>query len=192
MIERSEGITEPDERFLQISSAIESIAAELVEIGQLRQGQLMVLGVSTSEVAGFHIGTSGTQEIAERLYQGLESIKTRFGIELAFQCCEHLNRALVVEAAYAERNGLDPVSVVPAPGAGGAMAAFAYRNMSSACVVETVRAHAGIDIGDTLIGMHLRPVAVPARPTLRTIGSAHVTMAYTRPKLIGGTRAVYE
>jgi uncharacterized protein (TIGR01440 family) len=129
--------------------------------------------------------------VAASLFRGLAQAQQRFGFALAFQCCEHLNRALIMERETMERFALDEVSVVPAPKAGGAMAAYAYRHLQEPCVVEAVRAHAGIDIGDTLIGMHLRPVAVPLRPSIRTIGGAHVNMAYTRPKLIGGARAVY-
>lgn len=182
---------EASEMMQQIANDVEALAAELVTAGKLSAGQLIVIGASTSEVAGQRIGTSGTEGIAACLYQGLERVKAQYAVEFAFQCCEHLNRALVVEQAYMERSGLEQVSVIPVPGAGGAMAAYAYRQMKSPCVVEAVRAHAGIDIGDTFIGMHLRPVAVPVRPVIRTIGAAHVTMAYSRPKLIGGARAVY-
>jgi uncharacterized protein (TIGR01440 family) len=174
-----------------IAGQVETITRELVEKAKLGPGRLLVVGVSTSEVIGEHIGTSGSQEAAEQIFLGLQKVRSDAQFELAFQCCEHLNRALVVEQAYAERAGLELVSVVPVPKAGGSMAAFAYRHLPDACVVEEVRAHAGIDIGDTLIGMHLRRVAVPLRPSVRTIGSAHVTMAFTRPKLIGGARAVY-
>lgn len=175
----------------QIAQDTELVAEQLVQIGKLSAGQLIVIGVSTSEVAGQRIGTSGTEEIAAQIYRGLKRVKDRYSIELAFQCCEHLNRALVVERHVAERYSLDPVSVIPIASAGGSMAAYAYKQLDGPCIVESVRGHAGIDIGDTLIGMHLRPVAVPVRPTIRSIGAAHVTMAYSRPKLIGGARAVY-
>jgi uncharacterized protein (TIGR01440 family) len=114
------------------------------------------------------------------------------GIRLAIQCCEHLNRALVVEGLTAAVYGLEIVNVIPVCGAGGALAAEAMRIIPGAVVVENIRANAGIDIGETLIGMHLKAVAVPLRLTTRTIGQARVTAAKTRPKLIGGPRAVYE
>src|SRR5690606_9163932 len=109
-----------------------------------------------------------------------------------YQCCEHLNRALVVERTAAERYGLEIVHAVPVPRAGGSMAAFAYKQLERPCLAESIQAHAGIDIGDTFIGMHLKRVAVPIRPSIATSGEARVTMAFTRPKLIGGARAVYE
>lgn len=182
-----------EERAVHSSIALEvaAIAEELIKAGNLRPGQLLVAGVSTSEVLGQRIGTAGTLGAAEAIYAGLEQAAGKYGVQLAFQCCEHLNRALVVERETAERLLLEEVGVIPVPKAGGSMAAYAYQQMKQPCVVEAVRAHAGIDIGDTLIGMHLRPVAVPVRPTIPRVGAAHVTMAYSRPKLIGGPRAVY-
>jgi uncharacterized protein (TIGR01440 family) len=177
--------------YARITRDVETIAQELAVKSDLKPGKLLVVGVSTSEVAARPIGTSGSDRVAESLFLGLAQVKQRFGFAIAFQCCEHLNRALVMERETMERFTLDEVSVVPAPKAGGAMASYVYRHLQEPCVVEAVRAHAGIDIGDTLIGMHLRPVAVPLRPSIRTIGGAHVNMAYTRPKLIGGARAVY-
>jgi uncharacterized protein (TIGR01440 family) len=184
----------PEERvldYVRITRDVETIAQELAVKGDLKPGKLLVVGVSTSEVTARPIGTSGSDLVAASLFRGLAQAQHRFGFALAFQCCEHLNRALVMECETMERFALDEVSVVPAPKAGGAMASYAYRHLHEPCVVEAVQAHAGIDIGDTLIGMHLRPVAVPLRPSIRAIGGAHVTMAYTRPKLIGGTRAIY-
>jgi len=175
----------------QLETSVAANLRELADAGQLQPGQLLVIGTSTSEVLGQRIGTAGAVEVAERLYAGVMQVCAERGLLPAFQCCEHLNRALVVSAQTAERFALDPVSVVPVPKAGGSMAAWAYRHLPDAVVVEQMRAHAGIDIGSTLIGMHLRPVAVPVRPSIRMIGGAHVTMAFTRPKLIGGVRAVY-
>jgi uncharacterized protein (TIGR01440 family) len=181
-----------DEARLQsIAADTERCVRELAEAGGLKAGQLLVVGASTSEVAGRRIGTSGSGEVARAIFEGIEAARRDIGFHPVFQCCEHLNRALVVTREVAERCGLTEVSAVPIPGAGGAMAAYAYRHLPDACLVESVQAHAGLDIGDTLIGMHLRPVAVPVRPSVRTIGEAHVTMARTRPKLIGGARAVY-
>ncbi|GAA5346623.1 TIGR01440 family protein [Planifilum fimeticola] len=166
---------------------VEDLLAEM----PLSDRHLLVVGVSTSEVVGRRIGTSGSDEVAKAIYDGIVRVQEREGFHLAFQCCEHLNRALVVTRAAMERFGLEEVSAIPVPKAGGAMAAHAYRRMEEPVLVERVVADAGIDIGDTLIGMHLRPVAVPVRPSIRQIGQAHVTAAKTRPKLIGGARAVY-
>ncbi|WP_192043402.1 TIGR01440 family protein [Paenibacillus lycopersici] len=175
----------------QLTKDVETVVRELAQAAGLRQGQLLVVGVSTSEVLGERIGTSGTPETAEAIYAGIEAVRRDIGFHPVFQCCEHLNRALVIEREAAERYGLELVSAVPVRKAGGSMAAHAYRALPDACLVETVQAHAGIDIGDTFIGMHLKRVAVPVRPSIRSIGSAHLTMAFTRPKLIGGERAVY-
>jgi len=167
------------------------IATEVAAAGGLSAGAMLVVGASTSEVLGSRIGTAGATEVAEALFAGLQRFRADTGCYVAYQCCEHLNRALVVEREAAERYGLEPVTVVPVPKAGGAMAAYAYRHVPEAIMVEEVRAHAGIDIGETLIGMHLRKVAVPFRPSVRRIGEARVNAAYARPKLIGGARAVY-
>ncbi|AJY74575.1 TIGR01440 family protein [Paenibacillus beijingensis] len=175
-----------------LAAQVETIVRELAAAGNLAAGELLVFGVSTSEVLGRRIGTSGTLEAAEGIFAGMEAARRDLGFIPVFQCCEHLNRALVLERSAARQYGLEIVSAVPVPGAGGSMAAYAYRHLQDACLVETVKAHAGIDIGDTLIGMQLRPVAVPVRPSVRTVGEAHVTMAMTRPKLIGGARAVYK
>ncbi|WP_028608314.1 TIGR01440 family protein [Paenibacillus harenae] len=175
-----------------IAVQVETIVRELIEAGGLAAHQLLVIGVSTSEVLGKRIGTAGTLETAEQIYAGVEAVRREVGFIPVYQCCEHLNRALVVDRTAAERFGLELVSAVPVPKAGGSMAAYAYRQLESPCLAEAVQAHAGIDIGDTFIGMHLKRVAVPVRPSVRSIGEAHVTMAFTRPKLIGGVRAVYE
>ncbi|TLS50509.1 TIGR01440 family protein [Paenibacillus antri] len=166
-------------------------AMETAQAGGLTAGRLFVVGVSTSEVLGSRIGTAGASDVAAALFDGLQRFRRETGIYVAYQCCEHLNRALVVEPDAAERYGLEPVTVVPVPKAGGAMASYAYRNVQGAVMVEEIAAHAGIDIGETLIGMHLRKVAVPFRPAVRRIGEARVNAAYARPKLIGGARAVY-
>lgn len=156
-----------------------------------KPGQLLVVGCSTSEVIGEKIGTAGSLEVAEGLFRELVMFAQRAGLKLAFQCCEHLNRALVVERSVQERFHLEEVSVIPVPEAGGSMATVAYRNMELPVVVEFIKADYGIDIGDTFIGMHLKHVAVPVRVQHPTVGNAHVTLAKTRPKLIGGERAVY-
>lgn len=156
-----------------------------------RSGLILVVGCSTSEIRGETIGTGGSEEVAAVVLQALREETSRSGGRLAIQCCEHLNRALVVERETMETYGLEEVSVVPVPHAGGALAAQAMQDFEDPVVVESVSAHGGIDIGATLIGMHLRRVAVPLRLQQRTIGRAGVTAAWTRPKLIGGARAVY-
>lgn len=177
---------------LKCEQELEAILTEFKEQAAFKQGQLLVIGCSTSEVIGERIGTSGTVEVAEMIYRCMKKLQEETGIALAFQCCEHLNRALVVERAVAEEKRLDEVSVVPVRTAGGAMATYAFGAMDDAVVVEFVKADAGIDIGNTLIGMHLKHVAVPVRVKQKSVGQAHVTLAKVRPKLIGGVRAVYE
>jgi uncharacterized protein (TIGR01440 family) len=169
----------------------EQILTEFGEQVDLGEKKILVVGCSTSEVAGGKIGTSGTLEVAGMLFSVLKKFQAETGVALAFQCCEHLNRALVVERETAESHFLEPVSVVPVRKAGGSMATYAFEHMADPVVVEFIKADAGIDIGDTFIGMHLKHVAVPIRTSTNSIGNAHVTMAKVRPKLIGGERAVY-
>ncbi|WP_299093427.1 TIGR01440 family protein [uncultured Metabacillus sp.] len=156
------------------------------------KGDIVIIGCSTSEVIGEKIGTAGSEDVAKMIFDTLATFKEETGVQFAFQCCEHLNRALVIERSAAKVNGFEEVTVIPVRKAGGAMATYAYQHMENPVVVEFIKADAGIDIGDTFIGMHLKHVAVPLRSTIKQIGSAHVTMAKTRPKLIGGARAVYE
>ncbi|WP_311080375.1 TIGR01440 family protein [Paenibacillus polymyxa] len=176
---------------ISLEAQTASIVREIAEAASLKAGRLLVIGASTSEVAGSRIGTAGALDVAQQVLFGVESVRREYGFDVAFQCCEHLNRALVVERSLLERLGLMEVAAVPVRTAGGSMATVAYRSMDDACLAANVQAHAGIDIGETLIGMHLRPIAVPFRPSLRWIGEARVTAAFTRPPLIGGQRAVY-
>ncbi|SMF66843.1 TIGR01440 family protein [Paenibacillus uliginis N3/975] len=168
-----------------------TIMRELAEAAGLRAGKVLVVGTSTSEITGRRIGTGGVLETAQQVLNGIAEVQAEFGFDTAYQCCEHLNRALVVERKLLERLGLTEVAAVPVPKAGGSMASAAYRSFDDPCLAESISAHAGIDIGETMIGMHLRRVAVPFRPSIRYIGKARVTAALTRPKLIGGERAVY-
>lgn len=168
-----------------------TIVRELAQAAGLGRGRILVIGTSTSEIAGRKIGTGGALETARQVLNGIEEVQAEFGFHTAFQCCEHLNRALVVERELLEHLGLTEVAAVPIPHAGGSMASAAYRSLVDPCLAESISAHAGLDIGETMIGMHLRPVAVPFRPSIRYIGEARVTAALTRPKLIGGQRAVY-
>lgn len=176
-----------EEITLKLSQALD----ELQEEAKIPAGGLLAVGTSTSEVKGEKIGSAGSTEIAAAIWDVLKSFSEKHNVYLAFQGCEHINRALTVPREYAERERLSPVAVVPVPQAGGSMAAFAYKQMTDPVVTETVEADAGMDIGDTFIGMHLKPVAVPVRTSVKTIGDAHVTYARTRPKLIGGARAEY-
>lgn len=167
-------------------------AQELLDAAALPPGHILVVGCSTSEVQGEKIGSAGSTFVAAAILTALRRVCQRYGVFLAVQCCEHLNRALVVERQAAERYNLPEVRVIPVPHAGGALAAQAMLDFVAPVVVENIAAHAGLDIGCTLIGMHLRPVAVPVRLAHHTVGQALVVAARTRPKLIGGARAVYE
>lgn len=165
-------------------------AEEICEIAKLKKGQILVVGCSTSEVCGDKIGTNSNVEVAKALFSGLYGVLQSKGIYVAAQCCEHLNRAIVVEQEAVPFE--EYVNVVPKPKAGGSLATTAYQTFSHPVVVEEIKADAGIDIGFTLIGMHLKKVAVPVRLQNNRIGEAFVTAARTRAKFIGGERAVYD
>ena len=168
------------------------IAKEIIEIAKLKKGNLFVVGCSTSEVLGGKIGTYSSPDAAKLVFAGIYKATQEAGVYLAAQCCEHLNRAIILEAEAAEKYGYDEVNVVPQPKAGGSFATTAYHTFSQPMAVEHIKAHAGMDIGDTLIGMHLRDVAVPVRTSQNKIGEAHVVCARTRAKFIGGIRAMYD
>jgi uncharacterized protein (TIGR01440 family) len=164
--------------------------AEIIEKASLGKGDILVVGCSTSEIIGDRIGTNSAPEVAAEVFDALYSSAKKSGVYLAFQCCEHLNRAIVIEREAA--SGLEIVNAVPQPKAGGSMATAAYKAFGDPVVVEHIKADAGIDIGLTLIGMHLKSVAVPLRLENNRIGEALVVAARTRPKFIGGARAVYD
>ena len=164
---------------------------ELLEAAKLMPGELLVVGCSSSEIVGQRIGRGSSLEAAEAVYDGIAPILSGHGILLAAQCCEHLNRALIVERSTAERYGWEPVNVRPWAHAGGSFATTVWEHMAQPVALEHIRAHAGLDIGDTLIGMHLREVAVPVRLSIKKIGEANLVCARTRPKFIGGERARY-
>lgn len=166
-------------------------ACELLEIANLKAGSLFVVGCSTSEVIGGKIGTASSPETAQAVFTGIYRAVKEHDIYLAAQCCEHLNRALILEAEAALKYGYEEVNVVPQPKAGGSFSTAAYHTFKKPVAVEHIKAHAGMDIGDTLIGMHLKDVAVPVRISHKTIGEAHLTCARTRAKFIGGIRAAY-
>ncbi|MBQ8344001.1 MAG: TIGR01440 family protein [Clostridia bacterium] len=174
---------------MDIKAQVATAVAELCDIAKLKKGDIFVVGCSTSEVVGSKIGTNSDPDTAEVLFEGIMSVLSERGIYLAVQCCEHLNRAIVTEKSavpYAEY-----VNVVPQKKAGGSLATVAYKSFSQPCVVEEIKADAGIDIGGTLIGMHLKRVAVPVRLSVSKIGEANIICARVRPKFIGGCRAVY-
>lgn len=167
-------------------------AEELLAQARLARGDILVVGCSSSEIIGERIGTASSLGVAEAVFEGIYGILSKQGIYLAAQCCEHLNRALILEQEAADRYGYETVNVIPQPKAGGSFAAAAYKAFEHPAAVEHIKAHAGMDIGDTLIGMHLKDVAVPVRIRTRQIGDAHIVCARTRPKFIGGIRAVYD
>lgn len=167
-------------------------ARELLEAANLRKGDILVVGCSTSEITAHRIGSFSNEEIGEAVFHGIYEETRKAGVYLAAQCCEHLNRSLILEEEAAEKYGLELVNVVPQPKAGGSFATAAYRGFEHPVAVEEIRAHAGMDIGDTLIGMHLRRVAVPVRISRSSIGDARVVCARTRLKFVGGERAHYD
>ena len=175
----------------QLAVAVTAAAEELIETAQPKPGRIFVLGCSTSEVLGSKIGTARSPETAEAIIKALLAVTKNHGLYLAVQCCEHLNRALVVEEEAMERFGLTQVTVHPVPEAGGSAASKAYELFERPVVAESVTADLGMDIGQTLIGMHLKRVAVPVRLQMKTVGEAILTAARTRPPLIGGERAKY-
>ena len=176
----------------EIGAQAARAAKELLEAAGLREGEILVVGCSSSEIVGQTIGHGSSVEAAEAVCAAVLPLLRERGVYLAAQCCEHLNRALIVETECARRYGLEPVCVVPYPKAGGSFATAAWRHAQSPVAVEHIRAHAGLDIGGTLIGMHLRDVAVPVRLAQARVGEAIVLAARTRPRFIGGSRAHYE
>ena len=164
-------------------------AKEIIEIGKLKKGQILVIGCSTSEVIGDKIGTNSSPETANEIFEGIYEAANKYGIFVAAQCCEHLNRAIIVEADAVPN--CEYVNVVPQPKAGGSFATAAYKTFKNPVALEEIKADAGLDIGSTLIGMHLKKGAVPVRLKNNKIGNATLTAARVRPKFIGGERAHY-
>ena len=165
---------------------------EVIEKAKLTKGDILVVGCSSSEIGGAVIGTDSNEDIAGQVFSGIYSALQEKGIFLAAQCCEHLNRAIIIENELCERLQLQKVWVVPKKKAGGSFGTSAWANFVNPCAVEHIKADAGMDIGGTLIGMHLKEVAVPMRISTDKIGNANLICAYTRPKYIGGPRAEYE
>lgn len=184
--------TEAIKNLEQIKEETRLVVRDLLKVAELTEGDALVVGCSSSEVASHRIGSFSSEEIGKAIFDTIMEELSGTGIYLAAQCCEHLNRALIVEKEYARANRIPMVNVKPALKAGGSFATAAYASLKEPVAIETIQAQAGIDIGDTLIGMHLAPVAVPVRPGQQTIGDAHVVAARTRLKYIGGERASYE
>lgn len=175
----------------QIRDDAAKAVTELLEQAHLKAGDIFIIGCSSSEIKGSRIGKGSDIDAAKAVYDGVYPILKEKGIYLAAQCCEHLNRAVIVERAALSRDA-EIVNVVPQLHAGGSFAVTVYNNAECPVAVEEIKADAGMDIGDTFIGMHLRKVAVPVRVSIKEIGEAHLTCARTRPKFIGGIRAAYD
>lgn len=188
---QNENRTTTAESLSEISAQLEKIITELLDSHPQKKGSVFVIGCSTSGVTGGSIGKNSSEETGKIIFETANRVLSSKGIFLACQCCEHLNRALVVERECAEKFGLEEVCVVPWIHGGGSFATAAYYGFKNPVVVEHVKATAGLDIGSTLIGMHIKEVAVPVHPEQKFIGKAYITAAYSRPKLIGGERARY-
>lgn len=178
--------------FEEITAQARTAALELVAAAGLEAGDLFVVGCSSSEIVGQHIGKGSSMEAAQAVFAGLFPVLKERGIYLAAQCCEHLNRALILEREAADKFGYEPVNVRPWAHAGGSFATTVWENLDRPTAVEHIRASAGMDIGATLIGMHLKEVAVPVRLSVKKIGEAPLVCARTRPRFIGGERARYQ
>ncbi len=175
-----------------IKTQIAAMMTDFLEKVEVGPGDVFVLGCSTSEICGANIGKGFSQDMGDAVIDTMLSLLAERGAALAVQCCEHLNRALVVEGEVARAHHWEIVTAVPVPEAGGAAAASAFHKFTNPVLVEHISASCGIDIGDTFIGMHIRHVAVPVRLSWNTLGSAHVTFVKSRPKYIGGERACYQ
>lgn len=174
----------------EITKQAEQVTEEICEKARLKEGQIFVVGCSSSEVCGDKIGSNSNLEVAQAVFKGIYNVLQNKKIYLAAQCCEHLNRAIIVEREAVPFSEI--VNVVPQPKAGGSFATTAYKTFNNPVAVEEIRADAGIDIGGTLIGMHIKKVAVPVKLDNNKIGEANVLAARTRPKFVGGSRAVYD
>ena len=181
---------EKAELLQQVKEEAANAAKQLVAEARLHKGQIVVVGCSTSEVVGHKVGSWSTPEVGQAIFDGLNRVFAPLGIYIAAQCCEHLNRALIVE--YEAVPGAEIVNVVPQPKAGSSFATAAYHAFAHPVALEEIKADAGLDIGGTLIGMHLKRVAVPVRLAQKHIGDAVLLAARVRPKFIGGDRAVYD
>ena len=175
-----------------IRQEVHAAIDELLTVAKVREGQLFVVGCSTSEVCGKKIGTDSHEDVAAVLFDEIYKLVTDKGLHLAVQCCEHLNRAVVMEREVLKEYGCVQVRAIPQPKAGGSVPAAAWKQLREPVLAQAIQADAAIDVGDTLVGMHIRPVAVPLRGAYRRLGSANLVQAYSRLPYIGGARAVYE
>ena len=177
----------------EIRKQAKAVVCEVIEKAALKKGNLLVIGCSSSEVLGDRMGTNSSVEIADAIYDEISGVLCEKGINLAVQCCEHLNRAIVMEHEVADRYGFEQVNAIPQPKAGGSFATAHYRACKEPVVVENIaaRADAGIDIGGVMVGMHIKPVVVPIKLETRHIGEAIILAGRHRPKFVGGERAVY-
>ncbi len=175
-----------------IESQARQAVTELTAQARMKKGQVLVIGCSSSEMMGRRIGKGSSLEAAQAAYRGIAPVLKEQGIRLAVQCCEHLNRAVAMELTELKRRGLVQVHAIPQPKAGGSVPAAAWKLLARPALAQGVQAEAAIDIGDTLVGMHIRPVAVPLRMDIRKIGEANLVLAYSRLPYTGGPRAVYE
>lgn len=178
--------------FVKLKNDLDALTKDLYEAEFFQTGKILVIGCSTSEVVGKHIGKASSADAAKVIYEHFIDIAKKENMHLLFQGCEHINRALTTERKTLEELGLEEVSVVPHKEAGGSLSEYAYKQFENPAVAELVTADRGIDIGQTLIGMHLKHVAIPVRTSVKTVGEANVTIATTRPKLVGGPRAHYK
>lgn len=176
--------------FLELTKQAENVTKEIVKKAGLVRGQILVVGCSSSEICGDSIGSNSNLQVAQAVFKGIYDVLQEQGIYLAAQCCEHLNRAIIVEREAVPFS--DIVNVVPQPKAGGSFGTTAYKTFHHPVAVEEIKADAGIDIGGTLIGMHIKKVAVPVKLENQKIGEANVLAARVRPKFVGGERAVYD
>lgn len=181
-----------NEELKRLKDNLDTIIFELEAIEFFFEGAQFVVGCSTSEIIGEHIGKQSSIPVAEIVFNAFNNVKEKYDLHLLFQGCEHINRALTTTAETRDRFGYEEVSVVPHRGAGGSLSEVAYHSFKNPVVVEFIKADIGIDIGQTLIGMHMKHVAVPVRIETKTLESANITVAKTRPKLIGGERAQYK
>lgn len=181
-----------DELFTQAAQVLDTCVSELMQAGHIAPGGVIVLGCSTSEVTGARIGKASVPELGQVIARAMIGACRKHGLEPAFQCCEHLNRAIVAEQAVIDRLRLTQVRAIPQPKAGGSVPAAAWQQLRQPALAMAIQADAAIDVGNTLVGMHIRPVAVPLRGAYDQLGEAHLVMAYSRLPYIGGARAVYE
>ncbi|MDO4286796.1 MAG: TIGR01440 family protein [Eubacteriales bacterium] len=177
---------------MQIEQQSAIAVAEVLEQAKLKMGDVFIIGCSTSEVGGEKIGSASSMDIAGAIFRGVQPVLRARGVFLAAQCCEHLNRAIILEREAATLYHYEPVNVLPQPKAGGSFATTCWQNFMEPVAVEHIRANAGMDIGGTLIGMHLKEVVVPVRISQKTIGEANLICARTRLKFIGGVRTQYQ